>query len=292
MLAARERLVATLLACLMAVGLQAACTGDSNGGDGATKGSKSEPLPGSSEDNGEEDDDGNDNDDGEDNDGEGEEVPFSESKILIEHNATAADTGFQGFVDGDPWNRLTVTGPDGAAVLQVKGVGRLEELGMTELFFETQEPANDDVPIEDLLALFPEGEYEFEGRSIEGQEVEGEATLSHAIPAGPVVVEPADGSVVDAGAAVVTWNAVTTTITGSTGLEIVGYELIVELDADLPPTAGFSNTNLDIHVPPTVTSLTIPAEFLAPGTAYKFEVLALEASGNQTITEGTFETAE
>jgi hypothetical protein len=283
MLVAHECLVATLLACLIAVGSQAACTSDSNGADGATQGSKTEPPSGSSDDDGEDDD-------GEDDDGQ--EVPFAESKILIEHNATAADTGFQGFVDGDPWNRLTVTGPDGAAVLQVKGVGRLEELGLTELFFETQEPANAEVPIEDLLARFPEGQYEFEGRSIEGQEVEGEAALSHAIPAGPVVIEPADGSVIDTSAPVVSWNAVTTTITGSTDLEIVGYELIVELDADLPPTAGFSRTNLDIHVPATVTSLTIPPEFLVAGTAYKFEVLALEAGGNQTITEGTFETAE
>jgi hypothetical protein len=34
----------------------------------------------------------------------------------------------------------------------------------------------------------------------------------------------------------------------------------------------------------------VPEEFLEDGTEYKFEVLAIEASGNQTITEGAFET--
>jgi hypothetical protein len=34
----------------------------------------------------------------------------------------------------------------------------------------------------------------------------------------------------------------------------------------------------------------VPPEFMASGTAYKFEVLAIEASGNQTISEREFET--
>ena len=34
----------------------------------------------------------------------------------------------------------------------------------------------------------------------------------------------------------------------------------------------------------------VPPEFLEPGTAYTFEVLAIEAGGNQTITAGSFVT--
>jgi hypothetical protein len=33
-------------------------------------------------------------------------------------------------------------------------------------------------------------------------------------------------------------------------------------------------------------SVTVRPEFLEPGAEYKFEVLAIEAGGNQTITEG------
>ena len=36
------------------------------------------------------------------------------AKILIEHNSTDEDTGFQGFADGEPWNELTITDPERA----------------------------------------------------------------------------------------------------------------------------------------------------------------------------------
>jgi len=39
-----------------------------------------------------------------------------------------------------------------------------------------------------------------------------------------------------------------------------------------------------------VTSLTVPSEFMEPGTEYELEVLALEKSGNQTISVLFFET--
>ena len=47
-----------------------------------------------------------------------------------------------------------------------------------------------------------------------------------------------------------------------------------------------------IHVRPDVTSLTIPAEFFEPGTEYELEVIAIEESGNQTITVQFFDTIE
>jgi hypothetical protein len=45
-----------------------------------------------------------------------------------------------------------------------------------------------------------------------------------------------------------------------------------------------------VDLPASTTSVTVPAEFLEPGTQYKVEVLAIEASGNQTITEVEFMT--
>src|SRR5262245_22592431 len=73
-----------------------------------------------------------------------EEIPLKEAKLIIEHNATDHDTGFQGFIDSEGWKRLDVTGPDGI-VLTLRGRGSLGKLGLTELFFETVEPANADV---------------------------------------------------------------------------------------------------------------------------------------------------
>jgi len=71
---------------------------------------------------------------------------------------------------------------------------------------------------------------------------------------------------------------------GSVG-EIVGYQVIVEQED--PLLRVFS-----ADVPPDVTSIVIPASFMLPGADYKYEVLAIEESGNQTLSESAFFTAE
>jgi hypothetical protein len=45
-----------------------------------------------------------------------------------------------------------------------------------------------------------------------------------------------------------------------------------------------------VHVPAALDALSVPAEFFEPETVYELEVLALEESGNQTITVGFFVT--
>jgi hypothetical protein len=89
-------------------------------------------------------------------------IPLKEAKLNIEHNASDKDTGFQGALDSEGWKTITVTGPDGK-VLNFTGQGKLGQLGLTELFFETVEPANADVPIVEVLETLPEGQYAFEG---------------------------------------------------------------------------------------------------------------------------------
>ncbi|HXV46365.1 MAG TPA: hypothetical protein VD736_06805 [Nitrososphaera sp.] len=88
---------------------------------------------------------------------------------------------------------ITVTGPDGK-VLDFEGKGELGKLGLTELFFETVEPENSDVPIEELLETLPAAEYTFEGSAIEAGEKQsktiGSATLTHVIPEGPELLAP------------------------------------------------------------------------------------------------------
>ena len=93
-------------------------------------------------------------------------VPLKEAKLNIEHNAKDNDTGFQGAIDSEGWSKITVTGPDGK-VLDFRGEGELGKLGLTELFFESVEPENADVPISEILKTLPEGNYEFKGSGIE-----------------------------------------------------------------------------------------------------------------------------
>ena len=73
-------------------------------------------------------------------------------------------------------------------------------------------------------------------------------------------------------------------------VSITGYEVIVTKEFHDDPN-GFSKPIYDVHVPPTVDRLPVPREFLQPGTVYEVEVLALEISGNQTISVGFFKTA-
>jgi hypothetical protein len=222
---------------------------------------------------------------------EGEKVPLKEAKLIIEHNATDHDTGFQGFIDSEGWQRLDVTGPDGK-VLSFKASGELGDLGMTEMFFETVEPENADVPIEDVLATLPEGEYQFSGKGVEAGEKTGSTTgtalLTHTIPAGPELLTPTEGSVVPLSGGTMSWAPVTQTITGD-DVTIIAYQLIVEKDAEPDPNM-IGTFGLSMYLAPSVTSIILPDGFLEPGTHYLWEVLAIEESGNQTLSSSEFDT--
>src|SRR5262245_32817402 len=204
---------------------------------------------------------------------QGTELEFA--TIHWEYNATANDLGVHVSLDGEDWKQLEITNPHNKVIFQVTGGGPYRQLGMTELFFEGAEPSLDEFPLEDLLALFPEGEYEFEGKTVDNAPIEGESFFSHAIPDGPHVSATvgADGSVR------ISWTAVTAPPPGfpNEPIHVVSYQVLV------PET-------LDIIVPSTVLSLTLPPEYsaeLGPGD-HPFEVLAIDASGNQTTSEGTF----
>ena len=121
----------------------------------------------------------------------GEELlALKDPKLLIEHNATDEDTGFQGFFDGDPWNELIIAGPGGERILSVNPEGGLFDFGLTELFFETSEPENDEVPIENVLARLDEGEYTATGDIVGANESSIATPFTHAIPAGPELLTP------------------------------------------------------------------------------------------------------
>jgi len=224
--------------------------------------------------------------------GGGAPIPLKEAKLNIEHNATDADTGFQGFIDSAGWACLDVTGPEGH-VLNFQGQGELRRLGLTELFFETVEPQNADVSIADILAMLPEGEYTIEGPAMEaGEELgttRGVALLTHDIPAGPELVAPAEKAVVPAGELVVEWRPVTETIAGEP-VTIISYQLIIEKDEE-PHPHMIGKRGLSMYLPASTTSMNVGAGFLEPGTSYLWEVLAIEESGNQTLSSGSFETA-
>lgn len=67
------------------------------------------------------------------------------------------------------------------------------------------------------------------------------------------------------------------------GSRIVGYEVIVIQEEP-------SQREMALTVGPDTTRVRVPRQFMESGAAYKYEVLAIEKSGNQTISEAEFET--
>jgi hypothetical protein len=218
-------------------------------------------------------------------------VQLKQAKLIIEHNATDEDTGFQGFLDGEGWRQIEVIGPEGA-VLRFEGCGKVGSLGLTELFFETVEPENSRVPINAMLARLPAGEYVFKGIRMENGVSQGttvgRACLTHTIPEGPVLISPKKDETVQTDALTVSWHPVTTSLDGKP-LEIIAFQLIIEKD-EAPHPNMIGKRCLSMYLPASVTNITIPKGFLEPGTAYKWEVLAIEESGNQTLSSSQFKT--
>jgi len=200
---------------------------------------------------------------------------FPIARIYIEYNQTANDLGYHVSLDGEDWKSLEIVNPSGKTIFEVTGRAAYQDLGMTELFFEGAEPSVDEFPLEDLLALFPEGRYTFTGLTVGGARITSRATFTHAVPDGPAVSTEVSGDTV-----VIRWDPVTGTPDGfpNRAITIVGYQVLAD--------------SFQVTLPASSTEVTLPPEFvqsLARGE-HPFEVLAIEAGGNQTITEGVYET--
>lgn len=213
-------------------------------------------------------------------------IEFSDARLKIEANATDGDAGIQVFVDADPWKWIAILDSDGRKIFQSTTRGRFALQGGTELFLESAEPEFSELPLEEFLERFPEGQYSFRGRGLEGEIYVGNATLTHNIPDGPVLVSPVEGDgPVDPSNAVVIWEPVG----APNGSPIIAYQvLVVQLESEF---SAIPKVALDIFMPASATSMAVPPGFLLPNTEYEWEVLSIEESGNQTLSSSFFTTA-
>lgn len=227
---------------------------------------------------------------------EEEEIPFEEARLFFELNHTDGDLGIHALVDGDEWKRLELEDPHERKILDVQVLGRLRRQGLTEIFFESAEPSFDELSPEQFFRRFPEGEYEFEGRTLGGEELEGTAELSHVMPgppgnvqvAGIAAAENCDAQlpVVDGDEpVVVSWAPVTTSHpeVGEPGpVEVANYQFVVEVEA--PDLLVMS-----VDLPPGITQFEVPAALIDLADEFKFEIVVRADSGNQTVVESCFE---
>jgi len=230
---------------------------------------------------------------------------LDEAEVFIEWNSTDGDFGIQFFWDSIGFTRMTVRNTSGKKVLDVKTSKNVREQGLTEGFFESVEPDPEELSMEDFLARFPDGEYRFLGRSIEGGWLVGETEFTHDIPC-PANILP----VAEDGTLSVRWRSVRNKLdidTGACGDEevnIVGYEVVFEMVALVDDEEESDEERVFVNtatLPETATSLTASPEFVdaaadlrAAGLLLelKVEVIVTEESGNRTITEETVWEAE
>lgn len=179
----------------------------------------------------------------------------------------------------------------------------MRKQGLSELFFESDEPSFDELSPERFFKRFPEGEYEFEGRTTDNEEIEGEAEFTHLLAAPPenITVSGEDAAedcedgtpipVVDSENVVIAWDEVTLshpeigTPNSSPNIVVTGYKVIVEREE--PESLIYS-----VDLPADVTEIQVPDGFIALGEEFKFEIQTFEESGNITSIETCFEISE
>ncbi len=246
-----------------------------------------------------------------------DDAEFDEAKVLIEINGTDGDVGFHAKFDADAWYNVQMHDPEDRKIFQEKAFGPLKTQGLTENFFESAEPLcvpdpEDEeelvVALAEFLDRFPAGDYILSGKNNENEFLSGSVELTWNIPAAPDIDATDDEEFVSADDVVIEWaegdtlggkcdddDLVADGIIPAPGdVAEVGWEVVVEPDCDIDfePERVFS-----VQLPPGETSVTVPEEFLESYldedcSEFKFEVGAIEASGNQTFSEGGFEIAE
>jgi len=242
-----------------------------------------------------------------------EEPEWSELRVNMEINGTDGDAGFQIFLDGDDWGSATVRNPSGKKIYEVRAGGSALAQGLTENFVESAEPSCVDDPLDAFLERWPEGEYDFTGRSTDNEPFDDVAVFTHFIPAIP------ENLMFHSGTREISWTwpsaanelgncpfpgdadpglEPTTLVLEN---ELFGFQVILMPDFD--PLVEFI-----IEVDASQRRVTVPPEFtLETGEIYKYEVLVIgagadteadfpldpedlddELRGNQTIAESTF----
>jgi hypothetical protein len=218
-------------------------------------------------------------------------VKFSEAELFFELNNTDEDLGIHASIDGGPYVALTIEDPYEQTILSVTAQGRLAKQGLTQLFLESAEPTFDELAPAKFFLRFPEGEYEIEAMTGQGKKFDATVELSH------VLAAPVDNVTVSGVPAaencdavhlpsvsepvVIDWDPVTEshpTIGKSGEVDIVRYQFFVEREG----------VKFAVDLPPSVTQFQVPAEIIALGNEFKFEIIARTATGNNTAIENCF----
>ena len=214
---------------------------------------------------------------------------INHANLFIEDNAGDGDIGVHGYFDDHGWTELCVFDPAGALILHVLPKGRMGDLGIAGVFFESREPEYAQWDYAALKAAWPEGDYTLRASGSDGELLTGAALFTTVLPTMPQIISPAtvpepEGMALPLVAVAdltVEWLPVTASQDGRP-VVIRAYQVWVNKE-NHEDANGFSRPNFDVHVGADTTSFVIPAAFFDPASIYEVEVVAIEESGNQTI---------
>ncbi len=197
------------------------------------------------------------------------EAGFTVLSIRIETNATDGDAEVVIVAEsGAGLKDLKVLTPNNKTALSLSSK-TTPRLGQAQVLVETAE-----VSLDEVKAAYPAGVYHFRGKTVAGEKLAGDATLSHSLLSVPVIITPSNKATgVPVIGQVVTWAP----IAGANG-----YFLELE-DAK-------TKAALKIDLLKTVTSFAIPNGLLLPNTDYGLNLGVIGVDGNRVFTEVTFRT--
>ena len=196
------------------------------------------------------------------------------ASVHFEQNATDGDVEVVIKAQGRSMGlaKLRVVAPDGRTVADFAAPDA-STLGIREFVFESPEPKD----VAGMKAAYPEGVYRFSAATVSGQELHGESTLGHALPATAACLRPAAGARdVPVAQLEIVW-------TPPAG-KVASY--VVELEQDA------LDFHLEVTLPGSATRFAVPDGVLRPGMEYDLGIGTVSEAGNVSFVETSFTTAK
>jgi len=193
---------------------------------------------------------------------------FEVASARFEQNATDHDVEavFEAIAGDDGLSTLTITAPDGRAVVDFKAPDG-STMGIRQFRFESPEPSD----VAALKKALPEGEYSFAGATSSGTKYRGKSKLSHKLPEPSAFISfKPDAPNAPSKNLRITWKPVK---------GIAGYTL------ELEPSR--SSAHLEVKLPASATSFVVPEGILAPNARCQVGIGTVSADGNASIVETT-----
>jgi hypothetical protein len=198
-------------------------------------------------------------------------VSFPVASVHLEGNVTDGDMEVVIEVKGgdDGLAELSVVAPDGRQVVAFRAPDS-STLGIRQFVFESPEPRDAD----SLKAAYPEGVYEFLGKTYSGAKLVGKSTLSHRLPATTTFVKPAPAAEsVPVRDLAIAWSPVE---------GVASYVVSIKQSE--------SNLSITARLPSSSTSFVVPHGLLLAGRKYKMAIATVTRDGNMSSIETTFTT--